>query len=66
MTREDTRIIFGNTAELAVFSDMFTERLEEALGNVLEEGHREDHVGELFLQVVRSFDHYVFFFFIPT
>jgi hypothetical protein len=54
MTREDTRIIFGNIAELAVFSDMFSERLEGALGCVVEEGKREDHVGELFLEIVRS------------
>jgi hypothetical protein len=53
MTREDTRIIFGNIAELAVFSDMFCERLEEALGCIVEEGKREDHVGELFLEIVR-------------
>jgi len=52
MTREDVKTIFSNIAELAMFADMFTDRLEEALGCVVEEGQREDHVGELFLQIV--------------
>ena len=60
MTREDTKVIFGNIAELAVFSDAFTERLEEALGAVLEEGQRQDHVGELFLEIV-SFNFILFY-----
>jgi len=53
MTRENTRIIFSNVPELALFADMFTERLEEALGSVLEGGHGEDRVGKLFLDIVR-------------
>jgi dynamin-binding protein len=52
MTPADAKIIFSNIPELAVFSDMFTERLEQALGNIIEEGEREDHVGELFLDIV--------------
>lgn len=52
MTREDIRIIFNNVAELAVFSDKFTEQIEEALGSVLEGGSGEDHVGALFLESV--------------
>jgi dynamin-binding protein len=52
MTREDVKTIFSNIAELAMFADEFTDRLEEALGCVVEEGQREDHVGELFLQIV--------------
>lgn len=54
MTREDVKTIFSNIAELARFADTFTNQLEEALGSVVEEGQREDHVGELFLQIVRS------------
>jgi len=53
MTREDTKMIFSNVAELAVFSDMFVERLEQALGLVLDGGVGDDHVGELFLELVR-------------
>jgi dynamin-binding protein len=53
MTREDTRIIFSNVPELALFADMFSDHLEEALGSVLEGGHGEDHVGKLFLDLVR-------------
>ncbi|EMD32966.1 hypothetical protein CERSUDRAFT_57638 [Gelatoporia subvermispora B] len=52
MTREDVRIIFNNVAELAVFADGFSEKLEEALGGVLEGGSGEDHVGTLFLEVI--------------
>lgn len=52
MTKDDVRIIFNNVADIAVFSDRFTTRLEEALGNVLEGGNGEDHVGALFLEVV--------------
>lgn len=54
MTQEDTRIIFNNVAEIAVFADMFTERLEDALGAVLEGGTGEDHVGALFLEMVSA------------
>ncbi|KAI0941508.1 hypothetical protein AcW1_003383 [Taiwanofungus camphoratus] len=56
MTREDTRIIFNNIAELAVFSDTFTEQLEEALGSVLEGGTGEDHVGALFLEMIPTLE----------
>lgn len=52
MSEKDTKIIFNNVGELAQFSDMFTERLEEALGGVLEGGSGIDHVGELFLEIV--------------
>lgn len=55
MTEEDVKIIFGNVAELAMFSDQFTERLENALGNLLAEGQREDHVGELFCDIVQCY-----------
>lgn len=54
MTREDTRIIFSNVPELALFADAFTERLEEALGAALDGGHGEDAVGALFLDIVRA------------
>ncbi|KAI0041090.1 hypothetical protein FA95DRAFT_1501923 [Auriscalpium vulgare] len=49
MTRDDSRIIFSNIAKLALFSDTFTDKLEEALGSVLEGGHGDDHVGALFI-----------------
>jgi len=52
MTREDTKIIFSNVAELAVFSDTFVERLELALGSVLDGGVGDDYVGALFLEIV--------------
>lgn len=54
MSPEDVRIIFNNVADLAKFSDDFTARLESALGSVLEGGTGEDHVGALFLEIVRE------------
>ena len=53
MGKDDARIIFGNITELAMFSEMFAERLQEALGDVLEDGKGEDWVGALFLEIVR-------------
>jgi len=55
MTKEDVKIIFNNVADLALFSDFFTERLEDALGSVLEGGAGQDYVGALFLEMVRVF-----------
>lgn len=52
MTKDDVRIIFGNIAELAIFADTLSQRLEEALGDVLEGGEGEDCVGKLFLEIV--------------
>ncbi|TFK44984.1 hypothetical protein BDQ12DRAFT_44200 [Crucibulum laeve] len=52
MTTEDTKIIFSNIAELAVFSDLFCEELEAALGAVVEGGQGDDRVGELFLRII--------------
>ena len=52
MTKEDAKIIFHNIVDLAPFSDLFSERLEEALGSVLEGGAGEDWVGALFLEMV--------------
>ncbi|KAF9262682.1 hypothetical protein L218DRAFT_1077882 [Marasmius fiardii PR-910] len=52
MTAEDAKIIFNNIAELARFSDRFCEQLEEALGSNIDGGVGEDHVGELFLQII--------------
>ncbi|KAF9222409.1 hypothetical protein BS17DRAFT_186920 [Gyrodon lividus] len=52
MTRDDVRIIFGNIEDLALFSDQFVERLEEALGGILEGGSGEDSVGALFLEII--------------
>jgi hypothetical protein len=52
MTPEDVKIIFGNITEIAVFTDMFTEELELALGSVVEGGQGTDSVGALFLRIV--------------
>ncbi|KAK7052828.1 hypothetical protein VNI00_004147 [Paramarasmius palmivorus] len=52
MSAEDARIIFNNIEDLANFSDTFCDRLEEALGSILEGGVGEDRVGELFLQTI--------------
>ena len=52
MTPEDAKIIFGNLTEIAVFTDMFTEELEIALGSVVEGGQGTDVVGALFLRIV--------------
>ena len=48
MTLEDSKIILGNITELAIFSDMFCDCLEEALGSVLEGGEGEDCVAGAF------------------
>ncbi|KIM76643.1 hypothetical protein PILCRDRAFT_77630 [Piloderma croceum F 1598] len=56
MTREDTKIIFSNVAELALFSDLFVERLEEALGSVLDGGIGDDHVGALFVEIIPAME----------
>lgn len=54
MSRDDARIIFGNITDLAMFSENFSERLQEALGDVLEDGKGDDYVGALFLEMVRQ------------
>ena len=54
MTKEDVRLIFGNITELALFAETFSDCLEEALGDVLENGQGEDSVGALFLRIVSS------------
>ncbi|KAF7982996.1 hypothetical protein HWV62_24610 [Athelia sp. TMB] len=56
MTLEDTRIIFGNITELAMFSDTLVERLEEALGAVLDGGTGDDRVGALFLSLIPTME----------
>ena len=55
MTKEDVKIIFNNVVDLALFSDFFSEGLEEALGFVLEGGVGRDSVGSVFLEMVRAF-----------
>lgn len=52
MTLDDVKLIFGNIADIAVFSELFCEALEDALGELLEEGKGDDHVGSLFLSIV--------------
>ncbi|RDB24970.1 Dynamin-binding protein [Hypsizygus marmoreus] len=63
MTQEDTRIIFSNIAELAIFSDRFCEALEVALGSNIEGGEGEDQVGALFLEIIpdleRPYKYYI-------
>ena len=54
MSQDDIRIIFNNIVQIAIFADQFTERLEEALGSILDGGTGEDHVGALFLSTVRE------------
>jgi len=55
--KEDMKIIFNNAADLAIFSDLFTERVEGALGSVFEGGAGKDRVGVPFLEIVREFGH---------
>ncbi|KAJ3881889.1 hypothetical protein F5051DRAFT_75464 [Lentinula edodes] len=52
MSTEDAKIIFNNIAELALFSDMFCDRLQDALGAVVEGGIGEDCVGDLFRRII--------------
>lgn len=56
MTTEDAKMIFNNISELALFSDMFCDSLQEALGAVVEGGTGEDSVGALFRQTVCLWD----------
>lgn len=52
MSPEDVRLIFGNIAEIAEFSELFCQALEAALGELVVEGQGHDHVGSLFLNTV--------------
>ncbi|KAJ3969654.1 hypothetical protein EV361DRAFT_951286 [Lentinula raphanica] len=52
MSTEDAKIIFNNIAELALFSDMFCDRLQDALGAIVEGGTGEDWVGALFRRTI--------------
>ncbi len=52
MTTDDAKVIFNNLADIAAFADMFSERLEGALGSILEGGSGEDYVGALLLELV--------------
>lgn len=54
MTKDDARIIFNNISDLALFADAFTDRLEDALGSVLDGGQGQDRAGALFLEMVSS------------
>lgn len=60
MTPEDVKIIFSNITEIAVFTDMFTEELEIALGSVVEGGQGTDAVGALFLRIVSPLSNILF------
>ncbi|KAF5387247.1 hypothetical protein D9757_006854 [Collybiopsis confluens] len=63
MTTEDAKIIFSNIAELALFSDAFCDKLQDALGAILDGGTGEDHVGALFRRMIpemeRPYKHYI-------
>lgn len=62
MTPEDAKIIFGNITEIAMFTDIFTEEIETALGSIVEGGQGTDAVGALFLRrVSRLFSKISFF-----
>ncbi|KAI0029937.1 Dbl homology domain-containing protein, partial [Vararia minispora EC-137] len=52
MTPEDVRIVFGNIADIALFADSFSDRLEGALGDVIDGGRGHDRVGSLFIEVI--------------
>ncbi|KAH7102142.1 hypothetical protein BKA62DRAFT_118078 [Auriculariales sp. MPI-PUGE-AT-0066] len=52
MSQQDIKIIFSNVHELALFAEVFSDKLEVALGEVLEGGRGKDRVGSLFLEVV--------------
>ncbi|KAF9443991.1 hypothetical protein P691DRAFT_763777 [Macrolepiota fuliginosa MF-IS2] len=56
MTPEDVKLVFGNISEIAVFSDLFCQALEEALGALLDGGKGDDHVGALFLSIVSELE----------
>ena len=63
MSPEDAKIIFGNISELAILADTVTQRLEKALGAVVECGHGQDAVGSLILDIVhdleKPYKHYI-------
>ena len=48
MNPEDTRIIFSNIEELALFSETLCDKLEQVIGS----GENDDRVGALFLGMV--------------
>ena len=48
MSPEDTRIIFSNIKELAIFSESLCDKLEKVVGS----GENDDRVGALFLGMV--------------
>ncbi|EJD46907.1 hypothetical protein AURDEDRAFT_184148 [Auricularia subglabra TFB-10046 SS5] len=52
MTSQDIKIIFGNVNDLALFAEVFSDKLEVALGDVLDGGRGKDRVGALFLEVI--------------
>ena len=56
MTHEDTRIIFGNIADLTELADDFVTRLETALSSV-PNGDGENTVGALFVETVDPFNY---------
>ncbi|KAF9075511.1 hypothetical protein BDP27DRAFT_1212296 [Rhodocollybia butyracea] len=52
MSTDDAKIIFNNIAELALFSDLFCDSLQDALGAVVDGGTGEDYVGALFVKTI--------------
>lgn len=55
MSKEDVKIIFGNIEDLAVLSELFCQKLEEALKGVLDsESDSQNAVANTFISIVRS------------
>ncbi|KAF8633352.1 hypothetical protein AX17_004524 [Amanita inopinata Kibby_2008] len=52
MTLDDTRIIFGNVTELAIFSESLCDKIEKAIGS----SENDDRIGALFLGLIREFE----------
>ena len=44
----------GNITDFAMFPETFSEYLQDAPGDILEEGKGDDWVGALFLEMVRQ------------
>ncbi|KZS87128.1 Dbl homology domain-containing protein [Sistotremastrum niveocremeum HHB9708] len=52
-TPSDVRTIFGNITQLAMFAEVFSEKIEETLGSVLPGGTGDEgSIGQLFLDVI--------------
>ncbi|KIJ51253.1 hypothetical protein M422DRAFT_776540 [Sphaerobolus stellatus SS14] len=53
MTKDDARIIFSNIEDIAVFSETFCDKLEEAMQGVLDsDGDGKDTVADVFISLI--------------